>query len=576
MPTDYLWATTASTYQQQVNGEVGETGLLTAATSIGATSIPVSAWPSGILHGAWVVIDPYTNECEVRRVSSVAGGVISFASALNYTHAKNDEFLISVTGEINALWFGASPYATAAVNGVAFSRMVAQAKKSGNPKLMYVPGGNLAYSYDTPIILQTTGSNYGLSLRGDRPIPRRGEIYTHGTVLYYTPGNATNAIEIISGSAELSTRGSMVYDLDVRCNRAGGHTGCGIYSYRVGYTSEMLHNVSVTQAGIGIRTVNCWGSTWRNVDVSFCNLGASINGMNAGAWIGGGARSCYGANAIVFGDAHTELQPGNVVFRLADLTLESNEGNGIYFGYTHSNVTSEHDCITIDNCYFEDNTGPYEIKCGEDDFADGGGRVRVRYLTIRNCQFQKGIFLGDTCQNFQIGPVKFRTSDKITLGTKTSDGYGIIYGGIGHIDNPDTAQWGATWSIVFIDSFNGRIYSKGIQGISNSNNLRTGLMTPLVTALEVTDTTANWRALDGATLLKINHESATDFTAITNCPDHTLLVLKFQTANTTVKHDPTKIWLNGEVDWNAPASAIMTLLSDGGVLYEVSRSVIPT
>lgn len=545
-------------------------GHLASVAAVGATSVTTVLWPAVIAGQGWIVIDPFTAECEVRAVTTVAGQTVSFAAALQYEHAAGDLVLYHTHGELNALWFGAGTAKSAAVNGAAFAAMVAQAKKSGNPKLMYIPGANAAYQFDTTIVLQTTGSVYGLSLRGDKPIPRRGEIYTHGTILHYTPGDATNAIEIISGGESISTRGSMVFNLDLRCNRAGGHTGCGIYSYRVGYTSDMLHNVSVTQAGIGIRTVDCWGSTWRNVDVSFCDLGASITGMNGGAWIGGGCRSNYGAYCVVLGDVFVGNN-GNSVFRFADLAFEGNAGGGIYFGYPDPYVaTPEHDCITIDNVYFEGNGGPYEIKCGDDD-AGSGGKVRVRYLTIRNCQFQGGIFLGDTCQNFQVGPNKFRTSSKITLGTKTSDGYGIIYGGIGQIDNPDTAQWGATWSIMFIDSFNGRVYSKGIQGISSSNNLRTGIMTPLVTSLEVTDTTANWRDLAGATLLKINHASATDFTAVTNCPDHTLLMLKFQTANTTVKHDPAKIVLIGGADHTAAAGAVLSFVSDGGILYEVGR-----
>jgi hypothetical protein len=498
----------------------------------------------------------------------VAGQSVSFASALNYEHLTGDNVMLSLAGEINALWFGASPSATAAVNGVAFGRMVAQAKIGDNPAKMYIPGASDPYEYDTTIVLARTGAAYGLAIRGDG-MARRGEIYTHGTVLYYTPVDDSNAIEI--GNGTNACRNLSLSDMTLRCDRVGGHTGIGIYARYTGYTSDMLHNVAVTLAYIGIRTVDCWGSTWRNVDVSFCYLGASITGMNAGAWIGGGARSCTGPDTVVLGDVYV-YNNGNAVFRFADLAFEGNAGNGIVFSYPDPYVAvPEHDCVTIENVYFEANGGPYEIQCG-DLLTGAGGKVRVRQLIIRSCQFQGGIFLGDTCQNFQIGPNKFRTSDQITLGTKTSDGYGIIYGTEGLINNPSTAQWGATWTILFIDSINGRVFSKGIQGISSSNNSHSELLTPLVTSIEVATATVSWRDLTGATLLKVNHGSATNFTAVSNCPDHTLLLLRFVTGNTTMKHDPTKIVLRGGADYTPAAGEVLTVVSDGGVLYEVSRT----
>ena len=578
MPTDYLWATTASKYQQQVNGEVGETGLLTAVTSVGATSIPVSAWPSGILHGALVVIDPYTSECEVRRVSSVAGGVISFASALNYTHAKNDEFLISVTGEINALWFGASPYATAAVNGVAFSRMVAQAKIAGNPRQMYIPGSSAYYYYDTTIKLDVTT---GLTLRGDGKYERGTDIANVGTALVYNPTNSTNAIELLwNEDTEQSKRQISVRDLTVRCNRAGGHTGCGIYIKRVAYTRAQLRNVSVAYAGIGIRTVDSWGSTWENVEVSHCGIGASIQGMNAGLWIGGGANECI-TTAVLLGDA-ADMVHGNSMFKMQNLSFEGNDGDVIVFSRTADHaVAPEHIGTTIDCCYFEANEG-WGIKLGDVDSP----AIQINETRVGGCRMQAPIYVGQACEQYFFDTNTYNvelTNDHYVnsdVGVVLSAGgseasYGVMIGRQKQVSIEDSADWGTVHRLMFLDAETGA-FVKGVNGSGGLENRHALLQTPRVRSVAVTATTANWGTLDGATLLKINHASPTDFTAVTNCPDHTLLILKFQTANTTVKHDPTKIWLNDETDWNAPASAIMTLLSDGGVLYEVSRSVIPT
>jgi hypothetical protein len=458
--------------------------------------------------------------------------------------------------------------------------MVAQAKIARNPRMMYIPGGsgvstNL-YNYDTTIRLEHNGSQYGLSLRGDGPTPRRGDLNTYGTVLKYTPVDDTNAIEILTED-EATFRGNQIRDIMVQCDRVGGHTGCGIYINGNAYTSDTLLNVSVASAYTGIRTIDSWGSTWRNVDVALCYLGASITAMNSGAWIGGGAKTCVGPVAVVVGDQF-QAQRGMSVFTFQNLAFEGNgdgtTGIGIYFGYDAPwSVTPEHDCITIQNCYFEANDGPYEIKCGEDDIVGAGGKVRVRQLVIQGNQFWNGIFLGDTVQDFLVGPNKFRTADKITLGTKTSDGYGTIIGRDLLITSAADANWGNTWSINFIDPYSGGFYTQGILGISSSKNLYSGLKTPRIESLEVTDATVSWRDFAGATLLKINHGSATNFTEVTNCPDHTMLLMKFETANTTVVHNAAKIVLRGAANWNPAAGDILTAISDAGVLYEVSRSV---
>ena len=543
--------------------------LLGAAAAAGATQLTTANLPEYVAVGHWLVLDAFSSSCEVRRITTLTSGVAGFATALSYTHTANAPILHVTTGELNALWFGASPSATAATNGTAFARMVAQAKIDDNPRKMYIPGASDAYEYDTTIVLSTTGAaTYGFTLRGDGAA-RRGEVYSHGTVLYYKAVDASNGIEI--GNGTHACRSHQVRDLTLRCNRAGGHTGCGILARYTGYSSDMICNVSVTLAYVGIRTQDCWGSTMRNVDVSFCDLGASINGMNSGAWIGGGARSCYGEAAVKLGDA-VDQENGNLVFCMANLTFEGNTADSIWVTRTATVETAiNHHGLTFDNLYFEANGGTYDIKLGA---AASGVGIAVVAATIRNCTFEKHVYIGCNVRSYLFGPNRHDTGDGYVLEAASGSAEGIIIGPAALIKTATNSFYGTTHRITFIDSDTG-ISRRGISGIASSYNNHTLLATPLLTAAAITAGTADWRALAGATVVKINHAEATDFTEIANCPDYTLLLLKFVTANTTIKHDVAKIVLYTGADWNPPANAVLTLLSDGGVLYEVSRSVLP-
>lgn len=72
-----------------------------------ATQIVVTNHPAGMAANThWVVIDPYTVECEVRKVTLVAGLTLTVA-ALAYNHSANDPVFITSNPVLNVKWFGA-------------------------------------------------------------------------------------------------------------------------------------------------------------------------------------------------------------------------------------------------------------------------------------------------------------------------------------------------------------------------------------------------------------------------------------------------------------------------------------
>jgi hypothetical protein len=581
---DALVASAGSSNAEIVDARAGETTLgdrldlitqagevlastLASTASIGATSVVVKNWPNAIPHGCWIVIDPFSADCEVRKVTSVSTATLSFAGALEYAHAADDLVLISYRGEINALWFGVSTGASAAVNGAAITRMVAQAKKAKNPRSMYIPGATEPYLFDTPIVL--TGA-HGLHLRGDGCIHRADSVSTYpGTILSYTPTDASNAIEL-SGNWR-----------DIKCSEflllcATGHTGVGIYAEDIGYTPDMLHNISISgSGGIGFRTVDCYGSSVRNLAITSCATGASINGMNAGYWIGGKVRGSTGYG-IVFGDA-TDVEAGIAVFTLQSIAIENNAGGGINFSKKAGVAQTSHLDVNIFNCYFEANyigaNNTYDLKLGDDT----GDKIRCRYFTITGNRFSSALYVGDTCI-WTLGQNEFRHTAKVVLAGSASSSEGVVYGSPALITTAPGGTpgfgYGGCHRVLFLDPDDGAV-TIGIDGISSSENRISNLSTPLLKtyAVGAAAATVNWRSLAGGALLILAHSGATNFTEITNAPDGTMLWLLATNGNTTIKHDGNKILLRGAADYVMSAGDVLVLVCYGSShFYEVSRT----
>lgn len=82
-------------------------GYLSAAPSATDTTIDVKSMPSGVVANAvWAVIDPYTSECEIRKVTGISTLALTVA-ALTYAHAVDDPVIFVNSPVVNVKWFGA-------------------------------------------------------------------------------------------------------------------------------------------------------------------------------------------------------------------------------------------------------------------------------------------------------------------------------------------------------------------------------------------------------------------------------------------------------------------------------------
>jgi hypothetical protein len=102
---------------------------LGASASIGQTTITIDKNPPNLLlNNGFVVIDPFTTEAELRRVSNISGKTLTLHTALGYNHAAGDLIFWFAGGLVPWSWWGAqySSTAYAAQNVLGFNRLATE------------------------------------------------------------------------------------------------------------------------------------------------------------------------------------------------------------------------------------------------------------------------------------------------------------------------------------------------------------------------------------------------------------------------------------------------------------------
>lgn len=126
--------TGGATYEYQLAGGV----------SAGATTITLDRTPNWLRVNSFIVIDPFTTEAEIRRVTAIAGTTITVA-ALTYAHSANDFVFQHDRGLVPWSWWGAVPNDTAfaTANVTAFNRLTNQLYALGSFYYggIFVPSG---------------------------------------------------------------------------------------------------------------------------------------------------------------------------------------------------------------------------------------------------------------------------------------------------------------------------------------------------------------------------------------------------------------------------------------------------
>jgi hypothetical protein len=143
-----------NTFSDRLDGidKLPAIGRVASAATIGQTHIhmrtPTDTFAANQL---WLAIDPYTSECEIRKVTIVAGNQLDFGTALAYNHSAGDAVLVLADPTANVKWFGALGDGVA-TDGPAIQRAIDQLLIETGGQV-YFPRGT--YLTAAPLVIYT-------------------------------------------------------------------------------------------------------------------------------------------------------------------------------------------------------------------------------------------------------------------------------------------------------------------------------------------------------------------------------------------------------------------------------------
>jgi hypothetical protein len=150
---------TAAAFQLASNELPGAFKLVSATT----TQIVVTPDPYDAIEGrGWIIIEPFTGNCEIRRVGTVSGTTIGFAPNLVYAHPVDVPVLFTdnlvITPELFGANSGSADDHTALTRAIAQAKLITPADSGPTPKtgaVVYLIG---EYKISQPLVLPRTNA----------------------------------------------------------------------------------------------------------------------------------------------------------------------------------------------------------------------------------------------------------------------------------------------------------------------------------------------------------------------------------------------------------------------------------
>src|SRR3989337_1432672 len=228
-------------------GAGGTYTVMTNAALSGATTIVVDDVPDGlILNIVWAVIDPWTAECEIRKVTGISSTTLTIA-ATGYDHAADDAVILMWEPEVSVKWFGARGDGTTD-DITPITRAITQAYNQGIVKVK-LPIGIYPVSSNVLVKSKVTLEGYG-----------RGLSSPYGTVIQAKSG-FTDSINELSGMENVYV--SRATSIDVNIDSTA--TQCGNYTLKTLWLD--FDDAAGTEIGLQIKDDSTGGNvSHRGVD----------------------------------------------------------------------------------------------------------------------------------------------------------------------------------------------------------------------------------------------------------------------------------------------------------------------
>lgn len=298
--------------QSVVQTTVNAQSSLSSSPSAGATSFTVNAVPVGLGVDAIIVIDPFTTEAELRRVTSLVGTTVT-VSALTYAHASGDAVLVHDGGLIPWTWWGGigdADTANSTTNTTAFNRLGTEILGLGNNfgvGGIFVPDG--IWYVDNELIIQHSQTVAGTS-------PDRSIIKAHTTF----PFSGTGEVAIMHGTRSGSGNTSYANGGPLSRYYLRDFLVDGV---NIANSNGILVSMQQPAHWENVRINNCLGlygfcvsggqhSNFKNLQTTACTTGFRLRGATIMFFDGVNVEQTKGTKSILLEDV-----PGTPCFDLA-------------------------------------------------------------------------------------------------------------------------------------------------------------------------------------------------------------------------------------------------------------------
>lgn len=260
---------------------------LAAAVSATDTTLDLNkAIPNAGASDLYLIIDPFTTECEIRKATIVIGATYT-VSAFTYAHAKDDPVFWTEFPYVNVKWFGAKGDGSTD-DLISINRATTAASETtGAAMIVELPPG-------TYLVSDTVNIPNKVIVRGAGPIARTG-----------APGATIKAMSGFSGSYVVQLGDDASNSVYCRLENLGvdGNHICdvGIYSNSINEESGILRCTVVECDTYGIHMDNSVTGLLRNFlmrDLYVLNDTGGVGNTAIGVYYHGGSSPQRGIDGL--------------------------------------------------------------------------------------------------------------------------------------------------------------------------------------------------------------------------------------------------------------------------------------
>jgi hypothetical protein len=596
----------STAYSMRLGAITGKANVsaLSAAPSATDTTVTVYGLPDGVVANTfWVVIDPYTVQCEIRKVTGISTLDLTVA-ALTYDHAVDDAVMFTTNPFWSSLLFGAvfdgstddqaahqaaitdAPAgASVDLSGPGTSRLASGLTVTDKSINLIQPRGGTLYQNYTGNLLTIKGT-------GSEEVTIKGLTQTSSTsTSWFVSAAAAESFKrliIKDNSSQLggiSINASVSDLLHVSNNNIGDGTSTRPISLNptspntasniICNDNYVIGNVAsgttglISIGGDDIQSVICCN----NHVIDCLKNGFDLDsGSKRSVIIGNIAENCQGVGLDVKqGGANAEnvTVVGNQMYECANGL--SAKVSGVYAdnviiasadapGGACLQMLPTGSFVTVVNNYIESAAAKIGIQ------HNGTARSVIRGNTIitpSNC-IRVDVVVHLVIENNYC----YQTDDA----TNNIHAPAAVQSNL--IIRHHTLNGGSRCIRIDANWTNVEIYGNNYLAWGTSPILINAAVTAVtqrrITAFTNNDTTPSviGGSLEG--VFTCGNTGATTVTDYDNSLDGQLIEIHFTTGNTTIT-DGTNIMLSGSTNYTAPAGAILRLRQRGGVWYEISR-----